>query len=319
MWVYENRASTILHHILAAGGTDRPWILPANVCPVVPLTFLKLRCPFELLDIEPTRLCLDPRLTLDRVQRAPGRYAGVLFVRTYGVEDSFDGLFAELKRQAEDLLVIDDRCLCWPAFEEPGSCAADVVLYSTGYAKRVDLGFGGHAWLRDGLAYEPQALEYHAEDLNEVTAAYKDAIASRRRFDYVDTDWLDGHAPELEWQAYRERVDREIPRARAQKERINAIYRDGLPEAVRLADDFQGWRFQIRVPDKIGLLEALFAEGQFASSHYAPLTGIFAEGLAPASERLHADVVNLFNDAYYTDERAERTVEVIRRHLAEQG
>ena len=48
-FVYEIRASTILHNLLRASSQHRPWLLPANVCPIVPLTFLKAGCEFEFV------------------------------------------------------------------------------------------------------------------------------------------------------------------------------------------------------------------------------------------------------------------------------
>jgi len=45
------RASAILYHVLASREQKKPWLLPANICPIVPITFLKARVPFELVDI----------------------------------------------------------------------------------------------------------------------------------------------------------------------------------------------------------------------------------------------------------------------------
>ena len=147
--VYESRASTILHNLLRSGRSGEPWLLPANVCPIVPLTLLKAGRGFEFVDIDEVSLCLDADRLLDRLRTAPGRYGGVLFVRTYGMEDSRDALFAEIRERGPELMLVDDRCLCRPRFDEPTPPGVDAVLYSTGYAKPVDLGFGGFASLAD--------------------------------------------------------------------------------------------------------------------------------------------------------------------------
>jgi hypothetical protein len=319
MWAYERRASTILYQLLTAGDERRPWILPANVCPIVPLTFLKARVPFEFVDIDETSLCLDLERTLARLRGAPQGWGGVLFVRTYGVEGSFEPWFREVRRRAPGAILVDDRCLGWPEFDPAARSRADVRLYSTGYAKRVDLGGGGHAWLDDSLAYARGTGRFRRADLERLDAACKAAIAARRRLRYVDGDWLVRRAPALPWAAYRRRVRAAAARARRHEERLNALYRAGLPAAACLPDRFQRWRFSLRVPDKAALLRALFAARLFASSHYAPLCGILGDGAAPVAARLHDSVVNLFNDRHYTRRRAERTIEIVARHLAERG
>ncbi len=64
------------------------------------------------------------------------------------------GSLKEIKENHPDLLLIDDRCLCVPDLEPDLSSPAEVILYSTGYGKIVDLGFGGYACLSGNLAYQ---------------------------------------------------------------------------------------------------------------------------------------------------------------------
>ena len=58
-------------------------------------------------------------------------------------------------------------------------------------------------------------------------------------------------------------------------------------------------------------MNAIFANGLFASSHYASLAGIMTNGRAPIAESLADEVVNLFNDHHFTIEMAERVCEII--------
>src|SRR5690349_10239983 len=44
---FEARACSVLYNLLRSSGDHRPFLLPANVCPVVPLTFRKAGRPFE--------------------------------------------------------------------------------------------------------------------------------------------------------------------------------------------------------------------------------------------------------------------------------
>jgi hypothetical protein len=66
-------------------------------------------------------------------------------------------------------------------------------------------------------------------------------------------------------------------------------------------------------------VERLFAAELFASRHYASLGGIFCNERFPAAERLHRGIVNLFNDFYFDEEQARRTVDCVLRHLARAG
>lgn len=49
----EQRASVVLYRFLVANCKDFHFLLPANVCPVVPLTFLKAKVDFSFVDIDP--------------------------------------------------------------------------------------------------------------------------------------------------------------------------------------------------------------------------------------------------------------------------
>ena len=92
------------------------------------------------------------------------------------------------------------------------------------------------------------------------------------------------------------------------KEKLNAIYRKNLPAAIQLPAPYQHWRFNIIVPNKEDVLNALFDAGLFASGHYNPQ----ADGCNIASN-LYTHVINLFNDFYYTEEQAIKTCEIINR------
>lgn len=47
----EKRASTVLYKFLISNCRGYSFILPANVCPVVPLTFIKANIDFVFVDI----------------------------------------------------------------------------------------------------------------------------------------------------------------------------------------------------------------------------------------------------------------------------
>ncbi|HEX4966686.1 MAG TPA: hypothetical protein VF173_38100 [Thermoanaerobaculia bacterium] len=292
MILFERRACGILYNLLRSLPGDRPFLLPANVCPVVPMTFRKAGRELRCLDLDPEDLGMDVQRCLKTVAERPEDWAGVLYVRPYGAETAgAEGFFRDLKELRPDLLVIDDRCLCAPDCDgERLSTAADVTLFSTGRTKPVDLGFGGFAHCRGEVPYRRFADEAGSED------------------------WLDLSVAGLEWDAYRSAVREELPKAQEQRRRLNAIYEAALPVGVRLPAPFQGWRFHLRVSEPDRLVERLFAAGLFASRHYASLG---AAGQFPVAERLHRQIVNLFNDRYFDAERARRAVDCVLRHLEE--
>jgi hypothetical protein len=308
MIVTAPRAAAILYHLLSSRPDRRPFLLPANICPVVPLAFLKANMPFVFLDIDPLTLNLD--LAHAATQLRSGEYGGILYAHTYGEPSTPVDFFTTVKHLDPNLLVIDDRCLNMPDSEPEPKNPADVVLYSTGYAKMMDLGSGGYAFLGSGILYHPQTLPFNPAHLDQVEKDYKTSIAHRTRFRYSDTDWLQTD-PVPEWEEYQKRLSDPGSRSLARRMEINAVYASRLPAEICLPQKFQSWRFNIRLKDKAKVLKNIFDAGLFASSHYASLAGIFTPGSCPQADALAGSVVNLFNDHYYSVEKAERTCDII--------
>jgi hypothetical protein len=191
------------------------------------------------------------------------------------------------------------------------------VLFSTGHAKFADLGLGGYAVLSCRTPYSTSSLTYSARALADLTDDYKRAVELNRRFVYRDSDWLQVSGPRAAMDRYWQQVSDAVRLGDAQKEQLNAIYRASLPAQCQLPPEFQTWRFNIRVPAKLSLIRKIFTAGLFASSHYAPLTGVFADGDAPEATRLHQEILNLFNDRYFDAERAARIASIVTRHIAD--
>jgi hypothetical protein len=319
MIVFEQRASTILFNVLVSLHSSRPFLLPAHVCPIVPLTFLKAGQPFEFVDISEDSLCMDEESVLSRLRSGSGRYAGVLFVRTYGYMGHFSRFFKAVKSADPDLIVIDDRCLVFPEFEDTLPDGVDIILYSTGDKKPVELGFGGLGILREGIPCPGSSLPFNPADLEILTRTYKTVVDRGERYQYTDSDWLDTSRPSVALDRYRSLVESRSSGILRHKQALNRIYSRELPESVQLPEAYQTWRFNIRVPGKEALLRRIFQEKLFASSHFAPLTGIFSGGEAPRARQLHERVVNLFNDHYFDEKRAIRLTRIIRDHLKPAG
>jgi len=317
MVVLASRASAILYNFLRALDDKRPFLLPANVCPVVPLTFLKAECCFEFLDISPNNLCMDETIVLDRLNQFASQIAGLLYVHTYGALQPVAEFFRRVKAIRSDLAIIDDRCLTIPQFDVDRGLA-DVVLYSTGRSKYVDRGLGGYAFVNDAIPYRRYPLLFSEKALRALEIRSKTAIDTHQRFTYLDSNWLNNYPFDVPFDAFRKDVQRDTLQVRDHKCRLNDIYARHLPREIQLAPEFQNWRFQIRIPNKKNLLGRIFQAGLFASSHYAPLSGIFAKGRAPRAAELHSEVVNLFNDYHFTGEKATAVSQIVNMHLVAQ-
>ena len=117
------------------------------------------------------------------------------------------------------------------------------------------------------------------------------------------------------WDAYRLQINDALKFSLAHRARLNQIYATRLPVEIQLPSAYQGWRFNIRLRNKAKVLSAIFDAGLFASSHYASLAGIMAEGQSPQAETLAGEVINLFNDHHFDEEKAERVCQVILENL----
>jgi hypothetical protein len=193
---------------------------------------------------------------------------------------------------------------------------ADMQLYSTGYAKIVDLGTGGYAFIKEQVSYKPAHLFFNAQAYAQLETIYKAAIRNREKFEYRDSDWLQTDSTLTSWGDYRVRIANELEKSRVQRGKLNAIYEMILPSDVQLPGNFQTWRFNIRVNNKSRILNAIFGMGLFASSHYASLAGVMTDGSCPHAEALHDSVINLFTDRYFDEARAEKVCEVILKNLS---
>jgi hypothetical protein len=316
MLVFENRAATILFIFLKNLQNKRIFLLPSNVCPIVPLVFLKAGQKFEFVDICEKSFCLDEDSTLEILRSKPDYYAGILFVRMYGVMHSVHSFFDRVKEINNNFIIIDDRCLVIPEFKTEDDHRADVILYSTGYSKYVDIGFGGFGIINNsGREFKRYSLPYHPEALQKLILGYHDAIQRNSVFEYRDAEWLDCGEPNIAFSDYRQQVVSKISETTSHKTLLNDIYTKNLPQEIQFKPEFQHWRFNITVPDKKALLATIFKNGLFASSVYSSADRLFCGGVSKNTERVYSQVINLFNDRYFSEEKALTLTTIINRHL----
>jgi hypothetical protein len=301
------RASAILYNLLVTRADARPWLLPANICPIVPITFLKAQVPFEFLDISAGSLHMDLEQVETRVRTR--KFGGLLYAHTYGEPSTPRDFFTLLKSLAPELVIADDRCLCIPDFEI--ETPADLTLYSTGYVKMVELNFGGYAFIGDDLEYQPAHLPFDPPAHAELEVSYKEAVRGRKIFIYHDSDWLETDSPMPAWYDYRRQIENGLQDSLAHRNGLSEVYRALLPREIQLPQVYQAWRFNVRVKNQVHVLNAIFNAGLFASSHYMSLAGIMAEGRAPTAEAIAAQVINLFIDHHFDIQKAESICKVI--------
>lgn len=141
MITYANRASAVLYGFLKSKSSKGPFLIPANVCPVVPLTMMKAGIDFEFVDID-ERHTMSESIALEMMSKRV--YEGLLFVHSYGKKFDNEGFYQKLKTLNPNLCIIDDRCLCSPELDESLATNVDMELYSTGYAKYIELSYGGY-------------------------------------------------------------------------------------------------------------------------------------------------------------------------------
>ncbi|MFN8404247.1 MAG: hypothetical protein U0V48_11940 [Anaerolineales bacterium] len=118
------------------------------------------------------------------------------------------------------------------------------------------------------------------------------------------------------WGEYRQTVETKLEASLAHRKTLNKVYKSSLPKDIQLPEKYQTWRFNIRVKNKKRVMDEIFANGLFASSHYASLAGIMSDGNTPVAESLAGEVINLFNDHYFTAEMAERVCEIASKAIA---
>lgn len=308
------RASTILYNTLMSNREqfgNGSFLMPANVCPIVPITFLKAGVPFEFLDINPDTQCIDEGELTSRIYAEDSSVCGVIYVHSYGFQQNIEHLFNKLKVDFPELFLIDDRCICIP--DTSGSTVltdSDLTLFSTGYAKIVEFGKGGFGYLGLNCKYAEHLKPFVESDHDELVSYMNESIVSGNKMLYKDTDWLE-FSHELNENEYMLRIESHIAKALEHKNQLNEIYSTKIDSSIQMGGEFNLWRFNLQVEDKQLMLDKIFKSDLFASSHYSSVSYIFSDKQAPIADNSHRKMVNLFNDHRFSAEMAIKTCEII--------
>ena len=267
--VTEYRACKVLYNFIMSNHMSGMVALPANICPDV-LKVVELAGLLPVfVDINSITLCIDRQELLEVINDV----RMVLYVHTYGIESDESDFFRELHELNSKVVIVDDRCLC--LYEPITDSEADLILYSTGDKKVVEMGMGGIGLIGDCWNYEQ--LEGSVGFLKDFSWVLNTDEYAKKKFETLE-----------------------------HKKRLNKIYSENLPVGIQLSAGFQQWRFNILVEDKEQTLREIFNNNLFASGHYKPLVGGCVN-----SEYLYNHVINLFNDMYYSEEKALKTCAII--------
>jgi len=309
------RASSILFNFLKTNFTSGKVLIPANICETVPATYWKAGFSIEFVDISLSDYMPDSDRILDRLETCKD-ITIIHYNHTYGFKSNKDEeLFKTIKERFPSVVIIDDQCLCEPLVKLNNELHfADMYLYSTGYAKVVDLGFGGFAHISDNFAYREHELSFDESDEKEfdfhIKQCHKFKLPIDRRIaigNWLKTD-RGGDCDD-----YLNKVESVYLKVLRHKKEINNIY-NAL--SCKMPDQYNIWRFQLLVSNQDECLDILFTNGLFASKHYMSLgNGYFGNEKTPNVEWLEGHVINLFNDFRVAYEQANKLVELLSKKI----
>lgn len=322
MIIYRNRASSILYEFIKSNiKNNRSVIIPANVCEIVPLTYLKLGFEITYVDISLKSLSADLNLVRDILNGKKDEDIVLHYVRSYGyISEEDNKELAIMKNAYKHLIIVDDKCLCIPNFNDKPRFS-DLILYSTGYAKYIDLNGGAFGILNEKCKYLPQEIEYLENDLKTIKKTFQQCKLKNIKFDktLAKLSWL--KIEEIEDKClYKENIILNLEKISDRKEKLNNIYTKELPKEIQISSDFNNWRFNVFVDKNDQLINKLFQKKLFASKHYQSLgDGYFSCRHFNNCKFVGKRIVNLFNDIYYDEERAQKTVKIINALLNQEG
>ena len=311
--IIENRASIIIYNLLLSNSfIGDTFILPSNICPIVPATILKAGKKVAFVDINNQTLLPSYQSILDLLGNQ-SNIAGILFSNTLGISHNHEAFYTELKERNPALFLIDDRCLQIPE-TDAHLTNADVVLYSTGYSKVLDFSKGGFAHVSETVKYQRLPLTYSSKDFKELQAQFQQVLKSKSKFHFKDGHWFGNPHKEINRETYFTEINSKLDELLAHKFRLNKIYQENISPPFIMGENLNQWRYSVKVNNKEDVLKKIFDAGLFASSHYQPVASIFGDGPETNAKYLHDVTINLFNDFRYDESKALETSKIINQY-----
>lgn len=327
MIIIEQRASVVLYRFLVANCKDFHFLLPANVCPVVPLTFLKANIDFTFVDIDPVTHSGSFQEYLTSLDAIGKEKKGIVIVNAYGHKQSSSDFYQCVKSQHPGTVIIEDNCLCIP--ETVGSeptHLVDLELYSTGSSKFAPIAEEGGYGIYDAdkWVYSDYCEQYKADEDKDTFYHLKQCRLHDWTFSYEDCNWLQfiktKELQNLSDEQYLKKVAEQVIRSMEHKKIINAIYDSNLPDSIKMGGGYHNWRYMLLLPKpdlRQKVIDRLEEEGLYASPHYRSVAYMFKNQRCVNAEKEAPLLLNLFNSEKYTEEMALKTTAIIKEIIAE--
>ncbi len=311
---YSNRALSILYlFVINNRLQNTPIILPTNICHDVYFLLQLMGNELLFLDINPDTLEIDMEHASEKIKTS--KSVILLWNHTYGKEEVPYEFFNGAKETNPGLIIIDDRCLCNPAFfqlaEEDN--IIDLILFSTGAKKQIDLGHGAFGVMKEKYNISTEYYDFEESAYIGLKSSFKQAVDPLQE---IKSDYAWGLTkitlPREE--EFKKQINSEQAKWAGHKTQLINIYNEELRKPFKIDERFNTWRFNILVKNKSEILDRLKENNLYASGHYPSIGSISGEGDYPVAERLFKHVINLFIDKYYTEEKAIKTTQIINEY-----
>lgn len=287
------------------------WLIPATICFSVPLLFLKLKKRITFYDFG-----FNPDLILERVPK--NEKVGILIFDYYGKKWE-ESCIAYLKNYFD--CIIHDCCLSYPetVIENISAKHADLVVFSTGPKKTVDIGYGALGYYKSCYDMRTETISYSEEwkkNYCKLEQNWKKSLNNHSvfsNFKCVASDWIDISSSKIE-DDYVDEVKKKNRQVKKIKTKINSIYEEIIPDELKLKGLSNDWRYNITIDHPEVILNEFRQHNLFASTHYANTAQILGYGNEELNKSLFVEkhIINLFNDFYYDTNMAEISARIIK-------
>ena len=315
--ITSNRALSILYSFLKFYQKKGKYtiLLPSNICHDVFFLVLHLKLIYVIVDIEEADWSINKKVVKDFLKT--NNKAVLLYNHTYGNPYIPYDFFEEIKHISSDAIIIDDRCLCLPTMDiAPMDKFIDLIIYSTGKAKQIDLAGGAFGFVKELNNFPLKQVTFDDRNYSILKSLFNSNIDQLIISHPILKDSLISVKNE-KWDIddYMIRMKKEEANWNEHKKKLRTIYETLLPAVIQLPSHFNNWRFNIKVENKDLIQEETSKKNLFMSSHYPSIGSKIHNGKYRVADRLQHNILNLFIDKYYTEEMAVRTTEVINQHL----
>ncbi|KAB2878373.1 DegT/DnrJ/EryC1/StrS aminotransferase family protein [bacterium] len=334
-FIFTGRGSTALWSILKSlNRPDAKVLLPVNICEIVYPIVKKADMVPVLYDVNE----FDGIAKLENIKDAfTGNESVLLAVHNFGLPLDIDKISAWAVKN--NLFMVEDVCnsLGGKFYDKPLGSWGDASIFSFGYAKIIEHGFGGAAFVKDkNLKKKVEHLTDSLETYSEIHRS-KDSEFQKQLRDirlnkehpapstYVPLyeNYSDFLLYKIDAQAKKEIVARmqtleQNVELRAKKA---SIYRTKIrSNKVRHIDHKEGqiyWRYNLLVdsPERQDLIGKLRENNLLVSTWYPPIAELFEENVDKkkyhGSYRFRDKVVNLFVDHRVTESDISKTIDII--------